>query len=364
MTSASPYAEELEKGRQSVHRAVILTKTILAAVDKGAVDKHDRTPVTVADFAAQALLISAVHDAFPNDSFVGEESADMLRRDPDLLERVWQHVLSAGLEDAKSKTPLAFPKTKDEMLDIIDMGGKGKGGKQGRIWVLDPVDGTERFMRNQQYAVALALLENGQQKLGILGCPNLNLETGRVVEEIIDRDGYGYMISAVAGQGAFTQSMGRDSIASSQIIPKLEEVADLRDLRLVRSKASRTANTEFPVKVAARLTCELTTDVYSAQMHYVALVVGGCNAIVKMPLRKNRPSKLWDHAGGMLIAEEAGCKVTDLLGNAIDCTVGRKLGGYGMIVAPKGIHAGLLDAVQKVLQEEEEKTNQENASSM
>jgi len=277
------------------------------------------------------------------------------------------NVLSAGLEDAKSKTPLAFPKTKDEMLDIIDMGGNGKGGKQGRIWVLDPVDGTAKFMCNQQYAVALALLENGKQKLGILGCPNLNLETGRVVEEIIDRDGYGCMISAVAGQGAFIQSMDRDSIASSQKIPKLEDVADLSDLRLVWSKASQTSNTEFPVKVASRLTSELTTDVWSAQMHYVALVVGGCNAKVQVPFKKNRPSKLWDHVGGMLIAEEVGYKVTDLLGNAIDCTVGRRLGAYGMIVAPEGTHARLLDAAQKVLQEEEEKTEktrQENASSV
>ncbi|OXV05454.1 hypothetical protein Egran_06778 [Elaphomyces granulatus] len=354
MTSASPYAKELEKGRQSVHRAVILTKTILAAIDKGVISKSDRTPVTIADFAAQALLISAVHDAFPDDSFVGEESADVLRRDPDLLERVWQHVLLAGLEDAKSKALLAFPQTKDEMLDIIDMGGKGKGGKQGRIWVLDPVDGTEKFMCNQQYAVALALLEDGQQKLGILGCPNLNLETGRVVEEIIDTDGYGYMISAVTGQGAFIQSMGRDSIAASQKIPKLEEVANLSDLRLVWSNLSRTANTDFPVKMASRLSSELTTALWSAQMSYVALVVGGCNALVKVPLKKNHQSKLWDHVGGMLIAEEAGCKVTDLLGNVIDCTVGRKLGAYGMIVAPEGTHARLLDAVQKLLQEEVE----------
>jgi 3'(2'), 5'-bisphosphate nucleotidase len=221
--------------------------------------------------------------------------------------------------------------------------------------VLDPVDGTAKFMFNQQYAVALALLEHGQQKLGILGCPNLNLETGRVVEEIIDRDGYGYMIYAVTGQGAFIQSMDRDSIAASQEIPKLEEVANLSDLRLVRSTTlSRTSNAEFPVKVASRLSSELTTDLYSAQMHYVALVVGGCNALVRMPLKKNLQFKLWDHVGGMLIAEEAGCKVTDLLGNVIDCTVGSKLGAYGIIVAPEGTHARLLDAVQKLLQEEVE----------
>jgi len=45
-------------------------------------------------------------------------------------------------------------------------------------------------------------------------------------------------------------------------------------------------------------------------MQYVAILVG-CNVIVKMPLKKNL-SKRWDYVGGMLIAEEEGCKVTDL----------------------------------------------------
>lgn len=35
----------------------------------------------------------------------------------------------------------------------------------------------------------------------------------------------------------------------------------------------------------------------------------------------------WDHAGGVLIYEEAGGKVTDLDGKAIDFTTGRKMSG-------------------------------------
>ena len=46
------------------------------------------------------------------------------------------------------------------------------GGPKGRHWVLDPVDGTLGFIRGDQYAVALALLEDGKVIIGVLGCPN------------------------------------------------------------------------------------------------------------------------------------------------------------------------------------------------
>lgn len=46
------------------------------------------------------------------------------------------------------------------------------GGRTGRFWVLDPVDGTLGFVRGDQYAVALALIEDGEVVLGVLGCPN------------------------------------------------------------------------------------------------------------------------------------------------------------------------------------------------
>jgi 3'(2'), 5'-bisphosphate nucleotidase len=46
-----------------------------------AVSKSDRTPVSLADFAGQALLTAAIHRAFPADDIVGEEVADTLRHD-------------------------------------------------------------------------------------------------------------------------------------------------------------------------------------------------------------------------------------------------------------------------------------------
>lgn len=58
-----------------------------------------------------------------------------------------------------------------EVLEIISR-CNSVGGPTGRFWVLDPVDGTLGFVRGDQYAVALALIEDGDVVLGVLGCPN------------------------------------------------------------------------------------------------------------------------------------------------------------------------------------------------
>ncbi|KAL2005881.1 hypothetical protein VTN00DRAFT_10374 [Thermoascus crustaceus] len=359
MSSSNPYSKELQIACLAVQRATLLTKILLEAVDKGAIDKFDSTPVTIADFAAQALIIGSMHRAFPDDDFVGEESADSLREDPELLDRVWQLVSTTRLEDPESEALLATPSTKEEMVDLIDLGVKGKCERQGRSWVLDPVDGTATFMRGQQYAVCLALVEDGEQKVGVLGCPNLNLEKGTVSEDVVDRDGYGLMLSAVTGQGAYIRPMGRGALAPATPIPKIRVVGtesddDLSGLRFVDCAAAKSSDFEKHAQFASRIGAPWPprADLWSAQMRYVAMAVGGCNALIKIPKKKQYRSNVWDHAGGMLIFEECGGKITDLEGNPVDCGLGRVLADtYGMVAAPEGAHARVLDALQRFSKE-------------
>jgi 3'(2'), 5'-bisphosphate nucleotidase len=353
------YAKELEIACLAVQRAALLTKTIIVAVDKGALDKKDNTPVTLADFAAQALIIGAIHHAFPSDHFVGEESAATLREDPQLLDRVWGLVTSTKLDDPASEALLATPSTKEEMLDLIDLGGKGTGGSDGRIWVLDPVDGTATFMKGQQYAVCLALIEQGQQKLGVLGCPNLKLEsptTATVHEDIVDNDGDGQMIFAIAGQGAFIRPLGQGALALVQPLPPRlrSENINPSDLRFVVCKAATSTDYEKHGIVASRLGAPWppNTDLWSSQMRYIAIAVGGCNVIIKIMRKKTYHSSIWDHAGGMLIAQEIGCTITDVDGKPVSCGLGRTLtGAKGLVVAPQHLHSKVLNTVQAVIKE-------------
>lgn len=353
------YAKELEIACLAVQRAARLTKTILASVDKGALDKQDNTPVTIADFAAQALIISAVHGVFPSDQFVGEESSAALRENPQLLDRVWEVVSTTKLDDDEEQEniALATPSSPDEMLDLIDLGGKGVGGSEGRIWVLDPVDGTATFIKGQQYAVCLALLEDGQQKVGVLGCPNLKLEAesdiqARVQENVVDSAGAGHMLSAVVGQGAYIRPLANTAhLQPARRLPT-RKPAEASSVRFADCEYADSTDYTKHGQVATALGAPwpATADLWSSQMRYVAVAVGECNTLIKIVRDPSHRSSIWDHAGGMLIAQEVGCTITDAQGKAVSCGQGRKLASYGLVVAPAPVHARVLEAVQGVIQ--------------
>ena len=52
---------------------------------KGILSKDDKSPVTIADFAVQALVIYHLQKAFPNDLFIAEETSELLKADKVVL---------------------------------------------------------------------------------------------------------------------------------------------------------------------------------------------------------------------------------------------------------------------------------------
>lgn len=50
------------------------------------------------------------------------------------------------------------------------------------------------------------------------------------------------------------------------------------------------------------------TDVWSSQMRYVALIVGGADVMVHIPVKKDKRSYVWDYVGEHLTFREAGGK--------------------------------------------------------
>lgn len=65
------------------------------------------------------------------------------------------------------------------------------------VWALDPIDGTKGFLRGGQYAVCLALLEDGVPVLGVMGTPNLPLDYKNPSSE------KGVLFVTAKGAGAF-----------------------------------------------------------------------------------------------------------------------------------------------------------------
>ena len=157
------YEYERHVAAEAVLKACRLTETIRISDSAGkTMEKDDKSPVTVADFSAQAAISLELLKAFSDVPMVAEESLTNLR--PDLKEKIFGYVTSAvpGLMH-------------EQILAAIDRCDHG-GGASGRYWVLDPVDGTKGFLRGEQYAIALALIEKGKVVLGVLGCPNLPFE--------------------------------------------------------------------------------------------------------------------------------------------------------------------------------------------
>ena len=56
------------------------------------VTKKDSTPVTVADFAVQAVVIQTISEKFPEDGYVAEETSKMLKEKSELRENVLKYV--------------------------------------------------------------------------------------------------------------------------------------------------------------------------------------------------------------------------------------------------------------------------------
>src|SRR4029079_8514652 len=95
-----------------------------------------------------------------------------------------------------------------EILDCIARGQQAPDPDK-RYWVLDPVDGTKGFLRKEQYAIALALVERGKVLLGILACPNLPLSLDQPEAQV-----FGQMYCAISGGGATQVNLGPDDAPS------------------------------------------------------------------------------------------------------------------------------------------------------
>ncbi|MEM6854965.1 MAG: 3'(2'),5'-bisphosphate nucleotidase [Planctomycetota bacterium] len=322
------YESELEVAVAAVRAASKVCQQVQAnLVTAATLEKKDKSPVTVADFASQAVVCGALKAAFPGVPVAGEEDSKELREDEaaELRAKVAQH---AGMSEA-------------DALDAIDHGGFDPApGNQGGVdpavsvsggtyWTLDPIDGTKGFLRGEQYAIALGLIENGKVVLGVLGCPNL--------------DG-GLLMTAVRGQGAKKLAIEGEAIEGETVgVSAIEDVAQANFCESVESGHS---DQDASVKIAAEL--GITAEPYriDSQCKYAAVARGDAAIYLRLPTRPGYREKIWDHAAGMIVVEEAGGTVTDVLGQPLDFSLGRQLENNRGIIATNGkFHERVVEVV-------------------
>jgi 3'(2'), 5'-bisphosphate nucleotidase len=353
-TATMSYQDELKVAELAVQRATILTKKVFREKAKGTTSKDDKSPVTIGDFGAQALIIQAIKTNFPQDEIVGEEEASSLREQKALSSQIWEFVKDVKLDDAESDSLLGGPlPTEDAMLDAIDQ-GTSAGGATGRIWALDPIDGTQGFLRGGQYAVCLALIVDGDVKVGVLGCPNLPVDnsaplTKDIGGEQTDEEGKGVSFSAVIHEGASSRPLSTGSLGPQSSI-SVRHITDVSQAVFCESVEAGHSSKGDNAAIADLLGIKTKAVQMDSQAKYGSVARGAGDLYLRMPVTKDYEEKIWDHAAGDLIVREAGGEVTDASGKHLDFSLGRTLkNNKGVVAAPKNLHAQVLKAVQQVL---------------
>lgn len=367
----SPYTKELRLAIAAVQAASTLSALVLsqaqaqAAQDAqgdrpsqqelGTVSKDDLSPVTIADFAIQALLTSTLHAAFPDDKFVGEESADALRANPALLERVWQALQAIRVDSTAVPSNVTFPDSPERMCELIDWCGEGLPHATGRVWVFDPIDGTENFVQGLVYAVNVALLVDSVQTLSVVGCPNMSMDVSYPAgDNSLGPAGEGCILLAARGHGAWVRKL-RGDVEEVEIkqIPRHAATEALGDLRSV-SAINTSGLSAVHGEVAGRLGVDFPGCVLLPWViRWVLLALGVGNATWWVYRSRSRLAKIWDHAGAMLLFEEVGGRISDVDGEPISMVAGRKMiANFGIVAAPAALHAKVLETVRDVLAKE------------
>ncbi|RVD88541.1 uncharacterized protein DFL_002723 [Arthrobotrys flagrans] len=344
-TSSLPFAQERRIAELAVQRAAVLSKAVYNSKVKGTVEKSDNSPVTIADFGAQALIFASLHKNFPNDNIIGEEDSGDLRSNQELASLVFKAVTeviysnTTGQSSSSESNPsneLGVINDETEMLDVIDRGRCTDSGK-GRVWALDPIDGTKGFLRGGQYAIALGLLVDGVVQVGVLGCPNLG------------QDG-GVLVSAVRGQGTVVRPLSSNfSTLPDPSKVTMNPITTPSDATFCEGVETGHSNHDIQAKIAAGLGITKPSVRYDSQAKYAALALGEAEIYLRLPSSMKYEEKIWDHAAGSLVVEEAGGAVFDMYGDKLDFTTGRTFKrNKGVIVMPKAIQEDVVRVVGEV----------------
>jgi 3'(2'), 5'-bisphosphate nucleotidase len=316
--------KEKEIGLRAVRTAMVMAAAVQNEMSGGVtLTKSDRSPVTIADFAAQALICNALGAHFPDIRIVGEEDSHAIRRpeNREIFVRIVHYLRK-------------YDPALDEKLiwDLIDMGG---AEPDGTFWTLDPIDGTKGFLRGEQFAIALALVQEGKVRLGILGCPNLPVGSG------------GTLFWAIQGRGSW-KTPARGGIAEAI---RASAKTDPTQMRFVESYESSHSDKDTQLAISQRLLISSPPEQLDSQVKYGIVASGLADIYLRIPnpATPDYREKIWDHAAGSLIVEEAGGKVSDIGGKKLDFSVGKTLQRNRGILATNGaVHERVLEIVAEL----------------
>jgi len=321
-------SKEIQFAMTVVRRAGQLAQRVQSGMALMGLTKSDFSPVTVGDFAIQALVGQGLEEFFPDDTLVAEETADTLRgEEGSKVLEVTTRFLGRFVESANA----------EQVCDWVD---RGRGAPEGRYWCLDPIDGTKGYLRGGQYAIALALVEDGVVKMGVLGCPNLSTDfTPSALGE-------GVVVVAHRGNGAWGAPLKDEGAEYAPL--HVSTVSEVSKARLLRSLVEKHTNSEQMDALTGHLGIAAEPVRMDSTAKNTVLAAGNGDVLLRL-LSNDQPDYrecIWDQAAASVIVEEAGGRVTDLTGAALDFTTGRRLENNRGVLATNGVlHETLLEGL-------------------
>jgi len=315
---------ELRQLIAAIQEASSLCVSVQRSITSDVLEKRDKSPVTVADFGSQALILRRIRELFPDDLIVAEEGSADLHKDENsgLRDRLMEEI-QAILPDASF----------DQVAQWIDFGDNRT--ISDRFWTLDPIDGTKGFLRGGQYAISLALILHGEIVFGILALPNF-----AEVDPTLGEDGALFIASRQGG--AYRQPLPGGDRQTIRVSGK----ADFRDARFCESVESGHSDHLWSSLVARRLDIRSGAIRMDSQAKYGALSCGLADIYLRLPTRAGYREMIWDHAAGVLVVEEAGGKVSDIDGKPLDFSKGYRLEeNRGVVVTCGPFHDEVIAAV-------------------
>jgi 3'(2'), 5'-bisphosphate nucleotidase len=266
----------IELARKAGRRILEIYETDFEVEQKFSKDNFSE-PVTIADKQSSEIIVAGLRDMFPNDGILSEEE-------------------------------------KDNKLNRLS---------RERVWIIDPIDGTQGFVEKAgDFAVQIGLTTNGIAVLGV------------VFQPTIDR-----LYFAIKGEGCFL--IDKDSPEKKL---QVSEKLDFREITLAVSRSHRSSRMsqlndefgfkgEFPhgsVGLKVGILAQQQADIY---------------------IHLSPRTKLWDTAAPQIILEEAGGKMTDLFGGEIRYDISDVQNHNGILASNGHCHDDAITKLRPLLKQ-------------
>ncbi len=285
--------------------------------------KSDASPVTLADLAVQTVTLKVLMSRLGPIRFVGEEDAIQVRADRDLAEAVASAV-SECLRTDLSVTEVVEVLSRPQYLEVEST--------DHDYWILDPIDGTKGYLRGDQFAIALALVRGGSVEFGVLGCPQLR-------SLVRGERGVVYAANRSAGSVCYSaQEILSEGVEAASSVPiSVSNRSQLDELRVAESYEPSHARHDRSAILADHLGLRNPPLRMDGQGKYAAVAEAQADLYMRFCRGEKTHEKLWDHAAGTIVVEQAGGRVTDLFGQPLEIRGTSEITFQGGVLVTNGI---------------------------